>query len=635
MKKIAILCCGLLTAAAMQAQIIYVHHDSLRSTIQSGINAANPGDTVLVSEGTYFEQINFLGKKPLIVASQFLIDGDTSHISKTIIDGSQLTNRDSASVVYFVSGEDTTSILCGFTIRGGKGTNNYDYGGLARIGGGIYIYFTGAKIIHNRVTGNIVDDTQEASGLLAIGGGIYSNSNEQQSWVILENNVIDNNKAISKFDIAAAGGFYTCSNARIINNLISDNASTNTMNGLSEGGAGAFDGIIEWGHIAVIRNNHIKNNIAQGETGEYGGVILVAAKGDFSNNEVTGNKALTPPSSTSGGDAGLGLWDPNEGFVVRNNIFKENLSNNYGGGMGIETDLPNPFTVLVENNYFLDNSAVDGGGFYTINNPVMLQNNIFSGNIASSKGGAVYIWNADTIPASHLVEIVNNTFYHNQADTAGVSIYAYNSNPIVFNSIFWQNQGMTGNEIAVENGFVEIAYSDLDTNNIAGNRIIGPGMIKSDPLFSDTSLLTTEHWSTCVDKGVAQYTCAHGQTFQSPQHDILGIFRPVGAGYDMGAYDIMAWGQGVGEISDFGFRISNWPNPVAESTTFSYTLKESMQVNIQVFDSFGQLVAEPLSAYQTKGELQFEWNPVNLPAGIYFYRIQAGDKLGSGKIVKY
>jgi hypothetical protein len=37
MKKIALLCCGLLTAAAMQAQIIYVHHDSLHSTIQSGI----------------------------------------------------------------------------------------------------------------------------------------------------------------------------------------------------------------------------------------------------------------------------------------------------------------------------------------------------------------------------------------------------------------------------------------------------------------------------------------------------------------------------------------------------------------------------------------------------------------------
>ena len=57
-----------------------------------------------------------------MVASEFLMDGDTNHIANTIIDGSQLTNLDSASVVYFVSGEDTTSILCGFTIQHGKGT---------------------------------------------------------------------------------------------------------------------------------------------------------------------------------------------------------------------------------------------------------------------------------------------------------------------------------------------------------------------------------------------------------------------------------------------------------------------------------------------------------------------------------
>ena len=106
-------------------------------TIQQGIDAANNYDTVLVSDGMYYEQINFLGKKPLMVASEFLMDGDTNHIANTIIDGSQLTNLDSASVVYFVSGEDTTSILAGFTIRDGKGTiyNLLDIRG----GGGIFI----------------------------------------------------------------------------------------------------------------------------------------------------------------------------------------------------------------------------------------------------------------------------------------------------------------------------------------------------------------------------------------------------------------------------------------------------------------------------------------------------------------
>ena len=90
------------------------------TTIQAAIDASFDGDVVLVAEDTYYENINFLGKA-IIVASNFILDGDTSHISRTIIDGSQATYPDTASVVSFKSGEDTTSVITGFTITGGKG----------------------------------------------------------------------------------------------------------------------------------------------------------------------------------------------------------------------------------------------------------------------------------------------------------------------------------------------------------------------------------------------------------------------------------------------------------------------------------------------------------------------------------
>ena len=82
-------------------------------------------------------------------------------------------------------------------------------------------------------------------------------------------------------------------------------------------------------------------------------------------------------------------------------------------------------------------------------------------------------------------------------------------------------------------------------------------------------------------------------------------------------------------------RVTVNPNPVNQSAAFSYTLKYPAQVIIRVFDGFGQMVSEPLNACQTKGKQKVVWNAENLPAGIYFYRIQAGKEVGGGKIVKW
>ena len=114
-----------------------------QSTIQAGIDAAANGDTVLVADNTYFENINFLGKA-ITVASHYILNGDTNHIANTVIDGSQPSHPDSGSVVTFESGEDTTSVLTGFTITGGIGTlSEVTYAGtvyLDRLGGGILVY---------------------------------------------------------------------------------------------------------------------------------------------------------------------------------------------------------------------------------------------------------------------------------------------------------------------------------------------------------------------------------------------------------------------------------------------------------------------------------------------------------------
>jgi predicted outer membrane repeat protein len=118
---------------------------SQQPTIQAGINTANNGDTVLVDQGVYIENINLNGK-PITVASNFIFSSDPLDISNTIIDGNQ-----NGSVVTIANNEDSTTVLCGFTIRNGNATATpYDQ----YLGGGIFIEYAHPLLKNLRVTGN-------------------------------------------------------------------------------------------------------------------------------------------------------------------------------------------------------------------------------------------------------------------------------------------------------------------------------------------------------------------------------------------------------------------------------------------------------------------------------------------------
>ena len=178
------------------ADIINVPADI--DSIQDGIDMAVEGDTVLVQPGTYYENINFSGKA-ITVASMFIMDEDTSYISNTIIDGSQPTDPDSGSVVYFVSGEDTNSVLYGFTITGGSGTYTPQY--TFRWGGGIACWYSGARISSNKINNNVVSGNSNT----AWGGGIGSGYFGSNAYIIIEKNHITNNEIYSTGGFALGG----------------------------------------------------------------------------------------------------------------------------------------------------------------------------------------------------------------------------------------------------------------------------------------------------------------------------------------------------------------------------------------------------------------------------------------------
>jgi len=87
------------------------------------------------------------------------------------------------------------------------------------------------------------------------------------------------------------------------------------------------------------------------------------------------------------------------------------------------------------------------------------------------------------------------------------------------------------------------------------------------------------------------------------------------------------------------FRVSqNYPNPFNAETTIEYTLPEPATVQLVIFNSLGQRVRELVDEYQPVGYHHVVWNGANaagerVGSGIYFYRLQAGQRSLTGKMI--
>jgi len=82
----------------------------------------------------------------------------------------------------------------------------------------------------------------------------------------------------------------------------------------------------------------------------------------------------------------------------------------------------------------------------------------------------------------------------------------------------------------------------------------------------------------------------------------------------------------------------NYPNPFNPVTTIRYDLSKESFVELTIYDMLGNVVHNLVNANQSSGYKSIQWNATNnqgepVSAGVYLYKIQAGDFVDTKKMI--
>ena len=92
---------------------------------------------------------------------------------------------------------------------------------------------------------------------------------------------------------------------------------------------------------------------------------------------------------------------------------------------------------------------------------------------------------------------------------------------------------------------------------------------------------------------------------------------------------------GIHEVHNPNFNFQIFPNPASNYCLMEYLLTENKSVNIDLFDISGRKIMNLLNTKQNSGKHIeiINLSAKNIKAGIYFVRMQVGEKVGNAKLV--
>ena len=465
------------------------------STIQSGINAASAGDTVLVADGTYTENLD--------------IDKDIKIISengaeKTIIDGAQ-----KGTTISFSSNTTREAIIDGFTITNG---GNSDTENIQSNGSGITIQgeptLKNLIIINNRgLEWNAGGITVHAGNPLITDCVITVNIGKGSGGVGIQHGAsaeILNCKFSNNKPLWYSNGIQILSQDET-SNLIMKNVEFTEH---ECNGCGPVINISGPKTSAILEDIKIQNNSSDHAIRVSGGASLNMSNSIISDNKISFGCLYIKDSSIA---------------TISNSIFQNNEAVDWGGGgLKIETKA----SVTLNNVTISNNTANNGGGGISIyKEGSLLANNLLLFNNISSEGGL------NLTESANVATFVNSTIIGNRATGTGAKgIHVGEGKVRIMNSIVRDN----GFSVTPDKGSLIITHS-----NVEGGWD-GEGNIDARPHFIDAANGDYHIGDYSLGIGAGVYSAQFDDTwYYAPSTDLDGNPRPNPAGSmpDMGAYE--------------------------------------------------------------------------------------------------
>lgn len=196
-------------------------------------------------------------------------------------------------------------------------------------------------------------------------------------------------------------------------------------------------------------------------------------------------------------------------------------------------------------------------------------------------------------------------------------------NSLVDSMLFPNGSTELGSQLTSNNLFFA-GDSALAANSNFPARIYAPS---SFALGSSCSHLDETTYNSTPNSMMTPFSSS-GDAMHHPGPIILGAL------YDIGwnQYDFPP--SSTQNLLTPTLQVAASPNPFSSSTSLTYTLEESTDLRIQLFNQQGQLLHSESFRHQPPGSYRYDWDASDQAAGFYYYQITANNSRQSGALIK-